>query len=78
MKLDTNLVLQWIGAPLIILGHSFNALGPEYYPWNVITFFFGTSMFLTWSYRVANKPQMLVNTVSLTLGGLGLINAFFG
>lgn len=78
MKLDTNLVLQWIGAPLIILGHSLNALGPAYYPWNVVAFFCGTSMFLTWSYRVSNKPQMLVNTVSLTLGFLGIFHAFFG
>jgi hypothetical protein len=78
MKLETNDILQWIGAPLIIAGHSLNAIGPEVYPWNIITFFLGTIMFFVWSIRTKNKPQTLVNVISLTIGATGIIHAFFG
>lgn len=78
MKLDTNDILQWIGAPLIIAGHSLNAVGPSVYPWNIVVFFFGTTMFFTWSIRTNNKPQMLVNAISLAIGTTGIVHAFFG
>jgi hypothetical protein len=77
-NIDPNDVLQWIGAPLIIAGHSLNAIGPSVYPWNIVTFFFGTTMFFTWSIRTKNRPQMLVNAISLTIGSIGIFNAFFG
>ena len=78
MKLTTNDILQWTGAPLIIAGHTLNAIGPSVYPWNIIVFFFGTSMFLAWSIRTRNKPQTLVNTISLSIGLTGIVKAFFG
>jgi hypothetical protein len=77
-NIDPNDVLQWIGAPLIIAGHSLNAIGPSVYPWNIVIFFFGTTMFFTWSIRTKNRPQMLVNAISLTIGSIGIFNAFFG
>ena len=78
MKLETNDILQWIGAPLIIAGHSLNAIGPSVYPWNIVMFFLGTTMFITWSIRTKNSPQTLVNAISLTIGASGLVHAFFG
>ena len=78
MKLETNELLQWVGAPLVIAGHSLNAIGPSVYPWNIIVFFFGTTMFFIWAIRTKNKPQMLVNAISLAIGTTGIINAFFG
>jgi len=77
-KLDTNDLLQWTGAPLVIAGHSLNAIGPTVYPWNIIVFFWGTACFLTWSIRTKNKPQTLVNLISLTIGSIGIYTAFFG
>jgi len=77
-NLGINDVLQWIGAPLIIAGHSLNAIGPSVYPWNIVIFFFGTTMFFTWSIRTKNKPQTLVNFISLSIGLTGIIKAFFG
>lgn len=71
-----NEVLQWIGAVAIIAGHVLNALGPEAYPWNIVAFTAGTVMFLVWTIRVANKPQMLVNVVALALGVVGLFKAW--
>ena len=71
-----NEFLQWAGAVFIIAGHSLNALGPEAYPYNILAFFVGTVLFLAWSIRVANKPQLLVNVVALSISAAGLGRAF--
>ena len=76
MKLEINDILQWAGAVFIIAGHSLNAVGPSAYPYNILAFFLGTILFLAWSIRVANKPQLLVNIVALSIGASGLYRAF--
>ena len=76
MKLEINEVLQWTGAVFIIAGHSLNAVGPAAYPYNILAFFVGTILFMAWSIRVANKPQLLVNIVALAIGLTGLAKAF--
>jgi hypothetical protein len=75
MKLDTDEILQWAGAVFIVAGHSLNAVGPAAYPYNILTFFVGTILFLAWTVRVANKPQMFVNLVSVAIGFSGLVKA---
>jgi hypothetical protein len=76
VKFDFNEVLQWAGAILIIAGHSLNAIGPSVYPYNIVVFALGTLAFLAWAVRVGNKPQMMVNIVSIAIGFVGLISAF--
>ena len=76
MKQNVNEILQWAGAVLIIAGHSLNAVGPAVYPYNILTFLLGTVMFLAWAVRVANKPQITVNVVSVAIGVLGMVRAF--
>ena len=76
MKLEINETLQWAGAVFIIAGHGLNAVGPEAYPYNILAFFLGTVFFMGWSIRVANKPQLLVNLVAITISTVGLIKAF--
>ena len=76
MNLKINDVLQWTGAVFIIAGHSLNAVGPAAYPYNILAFFVGTVLFMAWSIRVANKPQLLVNIVALAIGLTGLVKAF--
>ena len=76
MKLEINEILQWSGAVFIIAGHSLNAVGPSVYPYNILAFFLGTVLFLTWTIRVANKPQLMVNIVALAIGASGLYRAF--
>jgi hypothetical protein len=71
-----NDALQWLGAGFIILGHIFNSIGPATYPWNIVVFAIGTILFLTWAVRVSNKPQAVVNIVSLLIGLFGLYKAF--
>lgn len=73
---NPNELLQWIGAVFIIAGHSLNAVGPAAYPYNIVAFFVGTVLFLIWSLRVRNRPQLLVNVVALSIGATGLIRAF--
>ena len=68
--------LQWTGAAAIIAGHSLNAVGPSMYPYNVVVFAVGTVAFLTWALRVRNRPQAVVNLVSLAIGLVGLYKAF--
>ena len=76
MKQNINEILQWAGAVLIIAGHSLNAVGPAVYPYNILTFLLGTVLFLVWAVRVANKPQITVNVVSVAIGVLGMVRAF--
>lgn len=73
---QTDEVLQWTGAVAIVAGHVLNAIGPSVYPYNIIVFAIGTVLFLTWAVRVANKPQAMVNVVSLAIGLVGLYNAY--
>ena len=74
MKIDD--VLQWCGAAFIIVGHVLNSIGPETYPHNVAAFAAGTVFFLAWSWRAANRPQLLVNVVALSIGVTGLYRAW--
>ena len=68
--------LQWTGAVAIIAGHVLNAVGPSMYPYNIAVFAVGTVAFLAWAYRVRNVPQGVVNVVALTIGLVGLYNAY--
>ena len=73
---QTDELLQWAGAVAIVAGHVLNAIGPSVYPYNIIVFAVGTILFLTWAVRVRNKPQAMVNVVSLAIGLVGLYKAF--
>ena len=68
--------LQWTGAAAIIAGHVLNAVGPSMYPYNIAVFAVGTVAFLAWACRVRNLPQGVVNVVALTIGLIGLYNAY--
>jgi hypothetical protein len=68
--------LQWTGAAAIIAGHVLNAVGPSMYPYNIAVFAVGTVAFLAWACRVRNMPQGVVNVVALTIGLVGLFNAY--
>ena len=71
----TNEIIQWLGAVAIVAGHVLNAVGPAAYPYNIIVFAIGTVLFMTWAIRVKNRPQLMVNVVSLAIGVVGLFRA---
>ena len=72
----TDEVIQWAGAVAIVAGHLLNAIGPAVYPYNIIAFVIGTVLFLIWAFCVGNKPQLMVNIISITIGFVGLFKAF--
>ena len=72
--MQINNVLQWVGALFIITGHLLNALAVD--GWNIVAFFIGTIAFLTWTIRVLNKPQMVVNIVAIATCSAGMYRAF--
>jgi len=71
-----NDILQWIGAVFVIAGHILNAVGPDVYPWNIVAFTIGTILFMAWTIRVDNKPQLTVNVISIVTMGVGLYKAW--
>jgi len=73
--LKFNEIVQWIGTICIILGHALSAIGPQTYPFNVLAFSIGSLAYLAWSIRVTNRPQLVVNSVALTIGIFGIIKA---
>ena len=73
--MKTNDILQWTGAVAIIAMHVLNALGPDYYPYNIYAAFLGTVAFLAWTVRVRNAPQFTVNVIALGIGLAGIWKA---
>ncbi len=78
MQNRLNELLQWTGAFFIGAGHVLNTLGSAYHRdfWNIAAFAVGTVLFLAWTIRVANKPQMAVNVVALATMAVGLFRAW--
>ena len=74
MKLNDS--LQWIGAVFIIIGHICNSIGPNAYPYNIVAFTLGPIAFMSWTIRVKNRPQFIVNVVAIVTCLLGLVNAY--
>lgn len=77
LTINKNEVLQWTGAFFITVGHVLNTSGSAYHKdiWNIAAFAIGTLLFLTWTIRVANKPQMAVNIAGLATMAVGLYKA---
>ena len=77
LNINKNEVLQWTGAFFITVGHVLNTMGSAYHRdiWNIAAFAVGTALFLTWTIRVANKPQMAVNVAGLATMAVGLYKA---
>ena len=78
-KEKVNEIIQWSGAFFIILMHVMNSAleyGYNLRPYNLVAAALGTICFMLWSFRVANKPQLLVNVVAMVICALGLYKAF--
>ena len=78
LNINKDEVLQWTGAFFITAGHVLNTLGSAYHKdvWNIAAFAVGTLVFLAWTIRVENKPQMAVNVAALATMAVGLYRAF--
>ena len=72
MKL--NDAIQWAGTACFMAMYTLMSL--NMYPWNILAGFFGGALYMVWSLRVANKPQMVTNAVGITICLVGLYKAF--
>ena len=68
-----NEIIQWIGTAFILVMYALMNFFPELHPWNIVMGLAGAVCFFTWAWRVANKPQMLINGVAIVVCCLGLL-----
>jgi hypothetical protein len=76
MRLQFNEVLQWAGTVCLLTMYVLMSFFPHLHPWNIVAGICGGACYLTWTIRVANKPQMIVNGVALAIGAAGLFKAW--
>ena len=68
--------LQWSGTVCLLAMYVLMSFFPHLHPWNIVAGVLGGACYLTWTVRVANKPQMLVNGVAIAIGLAGLYKAW--
>jgi hypothetical protein len=76
-KETVNNILQWTGTAALMTMYVIMNFYPDLYPYNIIAGLTGGLSYFVWSYRVANKPQMIVNMAGILVCVGGLIK-FFG
>ena len=75
MRNQLNDSIQWAGTAFILLMYALMNFFPNLHPWNIWAGLAGAICFFTWAYRVANKPQMIINGVAIVLCVVGLFKA---
>ena len=71
-----NNILQWGGTVCLLTMYVLMSFFPTLHPWNIVAGVLGGVLYLTWTLRVANKPQMIVNAVAIAIGLAGLYKAW--
>jgi len=71
----TNETIQWLGTAFILTMYVISNFFPGYDNLRNAVALLGGVCFFTWSYRVANKPQMIINGVAIVLCVVGLLKA---
>ncbi len=68
-------VIQWVGTAFILVMYALMNFFPEFRVYTIVTGLGGAVCFFAWAYRVANKQQMIINGVAITLCVIGLYKA---
>lgn len=71
-----NNLIQWLGTGFVLAMYVVMNLFPELTPWNLVFGLAGAIAYFTWTIRVKNYPQMVINIVAMTLCVLGLYRYF--
>jgi hypothetical protein len=66
--------LQWVGTTIFISMYIVMSFFPDLHPLEIALGMVGGICYLTWSIRVMNKPQIIVNIAGVFVCGCGLIN----
>jgi phosphomannomutase len=57
----TNEIIQWTGTVFILTMYVIMSYYPELHPYNIMMGLLGGLCYFTWTVRVKNYPQMLIN-----------------
>jgi len=68
----TNETIQWLGTLFILTMYVISNFFPGYDNLRNAVALVGAVCFFTWSYRVANRQQMIINGVAILLCCVGL------
>jgi hypothetical protein len=71
-----NDVIQWVGTAFILGMYAVMNLAPENAALTQLLGLLGAVCFFTWTVRVKNRPQQLINTVAILLCVIGLLKHF--
>ncbi len=69
----TNETIQWLGTAFILGMYVISNFFPGYDNLRNSVALVGALCFFTWSYRVANRQQMIINGVAIVLCCVGLV-----
>ena len=75
--LNINETIQWLGTAFILAMYVISNFykGEQYDDLRNSAALVGALCFFAWSYRVANKQQMIINGVAIVLCVVGLLKA---
>ena len=71
-----NNILQWAGTVCLLTMYVLMSFFPHLHPWNIVAGVCGGVLYLTWTLRVRNTPQLIVNAVAIAIGLAGLYKAW--
>ena len=71
-----NAFLQWLGTACLISMYVVMSYFPELHPVNIMLGLAGGLCYFTWSLRVKNRPQQIVNLAGILVCVGGLIRYF--
>ncbi len=71
-----NELIQWVGTAFVLLMYLVMNVFPEHIVYIQLFGLLGAVSFFTWTVRVRNYPQMLINVVAMTLCVVGLLRHF--
>jgi hypothetical protein len=73
---NANELIQWIGTTFVLLMYLVMNVFPEHIVFIQAFGLLGAISFFTWTVRVKNYPQMVINVVAMTLCVVGLLRHF--
>jgi hypothetical protein len=72
--MKTDDILQWAGTTCFMAMYTLMSL--DMYPYNIVAGSLGGLLYMAWSVRVRNRPQIVTNVVGVGICIAGLIKYF--
>ncbi len=74
--MKANELIQWTGTVFVLLMYLVMNVFPQHIVFIQLFGLLGAVSFFTWTLRVRNYPQMVINVVAMTLCVVGLLKHF--